>query len=255
MNFMKAAYRCTILNDTLKAAQNQMRYLQVSKALLSTKRAGKASNAELIRLYDSSGQVIGTKTKQEAENIAKKNGFTLVPMEILGKPKFPEFQLKSRYEESVIFGDEKDEDLNDKQAPEKTSTEPRKPKEIKRITFETSIASADLKVKMDSINNWITKDKQVHLIVQGQTGISMDTFFKKISEKLVEEVRVLHKKQKGNNLKIIMDKNPKFVSTHSPDDSSEKDRKYSSEDFEIDPELLKNDVELEKVLSKNKKVK
>lgn len=265
MNFIKLTLQSAFKTELIIKTLPQCRFFHSSQTLLFSQGGGKNAKGsmEIIRLYDQTGKVIGNKSKQEAETIAKKNGFTLVAMEILGKPKFPEYQLKPRRFEATSIDDDLDDEGGDSGDTRKPGNKlaKRNPKEIKRITFETSIGFGDLKVKIDQINNWISKDKEVHLTVVGTNSVSTETFYNQISEMFSKENRILINKQKGRNLRLIMDKKPnkgQTDSTEIPDNSDQSSSGHSEpkeDKFTIDPDLLSNEAELEKILKKNRKLK
>ena len=169
MNFIKLTRRSVNRSTVNIVFSPQSRFFQTSQNLLLSQGGGESKSrslgAEMIRLYDQNGKSIGHKSKQEAEMIAKKNGLILVAMEILGKPKFPEYQMKPRHEvltanDELNECDESDptKETADHQVNKDSKKMSNVQKDIKRITFETGIASNDLKVKIDQIRGQIEKN-------------------------------------------------------------------------------------------------
>ncbi|XP_053205080.1 uncharacterized protein LOC128389504 [Panonychus citri] len=269
MNFIKLTFQTVLKNESIikTIISPQLRFFQSSQSLLFAQNS-KTQSSETIRLYDENGKVIGHKTKQEAETIAKKNGFALVAMEILGKPKFPEYQLKPRHKAFSMEDETKDDTTiksTDNQNAKESKKTPNTSKDIKRITFETSIASNDLKIKMDQINRWIDKGKEIHITIAGSRSVPLDTFSSRISPMFSKDVRFLVNKQKGNNIKMIVDKKPMKDSSPTdqpedePDDEPANRKQDSSNepknDLTSDEYLLTDEAEFEKFLKKGKKLK
>ena len=122
------------------------------------KKKKKKDNEIRINLRDINGNVLGLKTKKEAEQIAHKNNWILVDDDLSKKTKTmrlvdPREQLKhesdSENEKGIL-----DVDHGSNKDDEKHRSEP------KHLFFSAKLSEHDLQVKINHIKKWISQGQE-----------------------------------------------------------------------------------------------
>jgi len=141
---------------------------------------------EKIKLYDSSGKVIGVKTFFEAESMAKKDHLMLIRKEDETAVKYKCFILV-------------DPKTNLDKKPEGKG-----PREKKKLTMGANIGNHDIITKAKQITKFLSDNAEVQVLVYGQTtNQRLEEIYDEF-QKLFPGLRFVQKVVKTNTLKFTV---------------------------------------------------
>lgn len=160
----------------------------------------KANLKDLIRLYDQFDRPIGIKTKNEAEEYAKKMKFDLVPRDVRSNPKYEEFALKSRINE-----------LDERESSANKDKEVKASQELKRFTFTANITDHDLEHRFLHLLKLMHKNIPIKLLIAGKPNgkDQLDLIYEKLTNKFGKAAQFKNKVFSGHNLKVTIFPNSK----------------------------------------------
>ncbi|GFT05720.1 uncharacterized protein NPIL_436691 [Nephila pilipes] len=144
---------------------------------------------ELVTLVDTNDKILGLKPKPETEKLARKLNLIL---ERVDDPKYGKMYPAYKLVSSA--------DLLKEES--KTSTS----KVLKKLPINCRISDHDLVIKLKIVQNWLTKNCEVHVAVTGSEDMSglKRTVFEKIQEHLKDQSKIINIRKKEDAIKCIV---------------------------------------------------
>ncbi|GIY89385.1 uncharacterized protein CEXT_1741 [Caerostris extrusa] len=160
-----------------------------------------SETVELVTLVDTNDKILGLKPKSETEVLARKLNLML---EKVDDPKYGKIYPAYKLVSSA--------DLLKSES--KTSTA----RTLKKLPLNSRISDHDLKIKIQTVQKWLSKNFEVHVAITGneEKHGSMKAILEKIQEELKDQMRVIDVRKKDQILKFIL-LPPKVPSTNKKD--------------------------------------
>jgi translation initiation factor IF-3, C-terminal domain len=200
----------------------------------------------MIRLLDAKGQILGLKSKQDAEEYAHKHNMVLKFMPVTAKSKYTEYMAIPRSEMTFECENDDEKQVDAKEDSKKMLLQ------VKKLTFNYNIQENDLEVKIRAVRKHVKKNCEVRLLVTGSEGKDqvLEQIYSKFHQELDLECRFLQKKISHNNLKFVI--LPKG-NLHSQEDKKESKRCTKDDTQQISSDQLFEEGELEQLLNERLK--
>lgn len=168
---------------------------------------------QMVLLKDQAGKILGTKSKADAEALAKNRNCDLVLLTVSKAVKYPNYILVDAKTKTKLA----DEDIDGQPVEmvenvEKVEIKPGKPKvvisDVKRMALKSGISDHDVQVKVGQIMKWVEKMSEVRIVITGKTRPMMEATYSKF-EKELPDVRMYQKVVRDHDLKFIVAPDPK----------------------------------------------
>ena len=110
-----------------------------------------SKKVEMIRLLDAKGQILGLKSKQDAEEYAHKHNMVLKFMPVTAKSKYTEYMAIPRSEMTFECENDDEKQVDAKEDSKKMLLQ------VKKLTFNYNIQENDLEVKIRAVRKHVKK--------------------------------------------------------------------------------------------------
>ena len=212
------------------------------------------SKANLIYILDKTGKITDTKTKAQAEILAKKKNCILIKKDE-AHLKYQAYMMIDPKRDLNVIEDDENKNTKDKQKedlkPKEIQVEEvktdkqgkKKGKELRKIHLGTSISHHDLLIKIKQIKKFLISNNDVQISFYEANASPKK--FEKLYEEFAKEVQGFKIVQK-----IINDTHLKFtiLGTKGDGTTDEMEKSKNVDEEELLKEILKNDDDLDKIV-------